>query len=144
MLPSLMLLREVLEELGYKQDPIIIFEDNLGMIDLLRRGKVNSGLTKHIAAKYYFARDLMKRGIIIFMHCPTLLMIADIFTKNLPGPRYKQLMKRLINYADQDELFSDEVYEKLYKGDVKDIFNETDTKSAAILNLIMKCFMDDE
>lgn len=142
MLPSLILLREVLEELGYKQDPIQIFEDNQGMIDLLRRGKVNSGATKHIAAKYYFARDLMKRGIIVFRHCPTLLMIADILTKNLPGPRYKQLMKRLINYDEQDELFSDEVYEKLYKGNVEEIFNKDDIINADILNSVINWIME--
>jgi hypothetical protein len=142
MLPSLILLREVLEELGYKQDPIPIFEDNQGMIDLLRRGKVNSGATKHIAAKYYYARDLMKRRIIVFKHCPTLLMIADIFTKNLPGPRYKQLMKRLINYDDQDDQFSNEVYEKLYKEKVHEIFNLGDIQNMDIMNLIIKCVME--
>jgi hypothetical protein len=144
MLPSLLLLREVIEELGYKQDPIIVFEDNKAMIDLIKRGKVNSGATKHIAAKYYYARDLMKAGIIIFRHCPTLLMIADIFTKNLPGPRYVQLWQRLINYTEQDELFTDDVYAKLYQGNIEEIFSKEDFENKDISDLVINFVLSQE
>jgi hypothetical protein len=112
------------------------------MIDLLRRGKVNSGATKHIAAKYYYARDLMKRGIIVFKYCPTLLMIADIFTKNLPGPRYIQLWKRLINYVEQDDLFTDDVYAKLFQDNNDEIFSEEDYENKEIMDLVISFILN--
>jgi len=52
----------LLEELGFPQQPIIIFEDNFGTIEL-----ISTGVTKHIAAKYYFSRDLIRSHIICKM-----------------------------------------------------------------------------
>ncbi len=138
MLPSILLLREVLEELGYKQDPIPVFEDNKALVEVFKRGKVSSGVLKHIAAKYYYAKDLMKQGIILFRYCPTELMIADIFTKNLSGPKYKALMKRLINYPDQEEGFSDEVYTKLYQGNVNELVKDDEKIDIEVINMMIR------
>jgi len=57
-------IRELLEELGYPQGPVIVFEDNKALIDLIKRGKIITGVTRHIAAKYYYAKDLIGRN-----HC---------------------------------------------------------------------------
>jgi hypothetical protein len=45
MLPNLLFLYDLLNEIGYKQDPVTIFEDNKALIDLINRGKVSSGVT---------------------------------------------------------------------------------------------------
>jgi hypothetical protein len=114
MLPSVEFLKEFLEELGYEQKPIIVFEDNKALIDMLKRGKVSTGVTRHTAARYYYGRDLMDRGIIILRFCPTLLMIADILTKTLNGRKFKIMSNRIRSTVEQDESVSDEVYRKLY------------------------------
>ena len=44
---------------------------------------MSSGVTRHIHSKSYYGKDLLIRKIIELRHCPTLLMIADIFTKDL-------------------------------------------------------------
>ena len=41
------------------QEPIMIFEDNFELIELIKRGPISTGVTKHIATKYYGSRDLM-------------------------------------------------------------------------------------
>jgi hypothetical protein len=114
MLPGIVFLHELLEELGFPQQPAIIFEDNRALIDLLRRGKISTGVTRHIAAKYYYAKDLILRKIIDIRHCPTLLMIADILTKDLDCPHFQKLSSRLRNLKDQDPSLSDDTYRKLY------------------------------
>ena len=68
-LPSGLFLYNLSEELGFPQEPIIIFEDKFGTIELIKRGPISTGVTKHIATKYYGARDLVGRNIICFRHC---------------------------------------------------------------------------
>ena len=114
MLPSVEFLKEFLEELGYEQKPAIIFEDNRALIEMLKRGKISTGVTRHIAARYYYGKDLMDRGVIVIRHCPTLLMIADILTKTLAGKSFQIMSKRIRNSDDQHESVSDDVYRKLY------------------------------
>lgn len=113
MLPSALLLHELLEELGYKQEPIVIFEDNKSLIDLIKRGKISTGVTKHIASKYYYATDLLKKGVVTIRHCPTKLMIADILTKPFSGKKFNEMSKRLRNEIEQSNELSNDVYARL-------------------------------
>ena len=117
MLPNLLFLYELLNELGYKQEPAIIFEDNMALIDLIKRGKVSSGVTKHISAKYYYSKDLIRRNIIQFKYCPTELMIADILTKPLSKILFIKLKKMLHNHDNDEGIL--EVYRRLYRGEYK-------------------------
>ena len=138
MLSSPLFLRELLEEMGYPQGPIIIFEDNKALIDLIIRGKISTGVTKHISAKYYLAKDLITRGIILLRHCPTRLMIADILTKNLVGNDFKIMSKRLRNTVDQDPILSDEIFRKLYENSTSDVsLSKADQDAVQILALVM-------
>jgi hypothetical protein len=130
-------IRELLEELGYKQGPVIVFEDNKALIDLIRRGKVSTGVTRHIAAKYYYAKDLIAEGLIVLRHCPTKLMIADILTKHLGGPEFKIMSRRLQNTIQQDSTLTDEVYRRLYLNSSENVYNDEDTKVIAILSMVI-------
>ena len=77
-LPGPLFVKELLEELGSNQLPILVFEDNKALIDLLRRGEISSGVTRHIHSKYYYGKDLIIRKIIELRDCPTLLMIKYV------------------------------------------------------------------
>jgi len=144
MLPSILHLREVLEELGFHQEPIMVFEDSKSTIDLIRRGKVSSGTTRHIAAKYYYAKDLIARGIIQLRHCPTKLMIADILTKDLPSNIFRPLSKRLINSIEQDIDFNDEVYRKLYLNSTENVYDDiSEEKCVKLLSAILERVMNE-
>ena len=128
MLPNLLFLYDLLNELGYKQAPVTIFEDNKALIDLIKRGKVSSGVTKHINAKYYYAKDLISRGIVKFQYCPTEWMIADVFTKPLTKARFKKLRDMLHNHCDDESIR--EVYRKLYNGE---LINDKDKRIRKIV-----------
>ena len=69
------------------------------------RGQVSSGVSRYIESKYYYARDLIKRGLIKLMHCPTEYMIADLCTKNLNGVIFKKLKKLLMNVNIVDDYY---------------------------------------
>ena len=139
MLPGALYLRELLEEIGFPQDPILIFEDNKSLIDVLKRGKISTGVTRHIAAKYYYGKDLLLRKIIELRHCPTLLMISDIFTKDLPGYQFTKLSPRLRNSIIQDESLNDEVYERLYANSSDSVYLDDDERKAVeIISIIIE------
>jgi len=130
-------IRELLEDIGYPQGPVIVFEDNKALIDLIKRGKISTGVTRHIAAKYYYAKDLIIQGIIILRHCPTKLMIADILTKHMGGQDFKRMSERLRNTIKQDPTLSDEVYKRLYENSSENVYCDEDAKAITILTAII-------
>ena len=44
---------------------------------------------KHFDIRLYFIRDTIEEDKILIKYLPTEQMVADIFTKALPGPRMK-------------------------------------------------------
>ena len=53
------------------------------------------GKSKHIAIKYHFIRDQVKKGTIQVMYCRTEEMPADMTTKGLGGDRFAKLRKMI-------------------------------------------------
>ena len=70
---------------GYKIPPFVVNQNNQSTIKLISNGKSNSELTRHIQIGYYWAKDLIDRGLITIEYCPTEFMIADFLTKPLQG-----------------------------------------------------------
>uniref|UniRef100_A0AAV1VBQ7 Uncharacterized protein n=1 Tax=Peronospora matthiolae TaxID=2874970 RepID=A0AAV1VBQ7_9STRA len=86
------LLCEILDAAEYKSGPELkIMEDNQSCIN----NPVNHGRAKHIDIKYHHIRDEVKRGDVNLNYCETTIMLADIMTKGLPGPRHKDLTAAL-------------------------------------------------
>ena len=83
-------LRRLLLNLGFSQKPTILYEDNQGAIALSKNPKSHSG-TKHIDIRYHFIREIIERKEVEPEYCATQNMIADIFTKGLPRPKFEEL-----------------------------------------------------
>ena len=75
-----------------------ILEDNQSCIKMTKNS-VNHGRANHINIKYHHIRDEVKRGEVELEHCETSIMLADILTKALPGPRHKDLTAALAIHA---------------------------------------------
>ena len=52
-----------------------------------------SSRTKHIALRFSFVRELIKRNKVTLHHKPTQQMLADIVTKHLSKQRFRELLK---------------------------------------------------
>ena len=63
------------------RDPIV-FEDNQSCLKILQDEKITPR-SKHIDVKYYFVRNFMKTGKVLYEYCPIESMLADILTKPL-------------------------------------------------------------
>ncbi|KAG6616458.1 Integrase catalytic core protein [Phytophthora cinnamomi] len=88
------LLCEILVAAGGVAPELKIFEDNQSCIKMTKN-PVNHGRAKHIDIKYHHIRDEVKRGEVIVECCETVIMLADIMTKGLAGPRHKDLTAAL-------------------------------------------------
>uniref|UniRef100_A0AAV1V9M7 Integrase catalytic domain-containing protein n=1 Tax=Peronospora matthiolae TaxID=2874970 RepID=A0AAV1V9M7_9STRA len=80
---------------------LVIREDNQSCIKMTKN-PVNHGRAKHIDIKYHHIRDEVKRGEVQLEYCETSVMMADIMTKGLSGPRHKDLTTALGIRASSD------------------------------------------
>lgn len=82
-LPQVVWTRNVLEELGYKQPPAEVYQDNKSTIFMCEAGHGNHHRSKHISVRYFYAKGLLDDGVIQIKHLSTDIMLADTFTKAL-------------------------------------------------------------
>ena len=88
---------EFLRELGTDVGPATIFQDNMSTLKLIEKGRPASDTTRHIAMRYFFAKDRVDKGDIEFLHCPTDEMMADFLTKPLLGKAFFRHRDKLLN-----------------------------------------------
>lgn len=88
------LLSEILAAGNQAAPEFMIREDNQSCIKMTKN-PVNHGRAKHIDIKYHHIRDEVKRGEVKLEYCETSIMLADIMTKALPGPRHTELTASL-------------------------------------------------
>ncbi|CAI7760593.1 unnamed protein product [Closterium sp. NIES-54] len=74
----------LLTDLGEQpRSPPVLYVDNKAMISLCQEHKLEHR-TKHIALRYFLARELQQRGQLRLAYVATRANTADIFTKALP------------------------------------------------------------
>lgn len=73
-----------MNELGFSQGTIKIFEDNEACIALTKDPQ-DRKRTKHIQVRYHVVRDYVNQKLIEFVYCPTENQLADMFTKGVSG-----------------------------------------------------------
>ena len=88
------ILCEILAATNESGPVLKIHEDNQSCIKMTKN-PVNHGRAKHIDIKYHHIRDEVKRDEVELEYCETSIMLADIMTKALPGPRHTDLTAAL-------------------------------------------------
>ncbi|CAI7818570.1 unnamed protein product, partial [Closterium sp. NIES-53] len=74
----------LLTDLGEQpRSPRLLYIDNKAMIALCQEHRLEHR-TKHIALRYFLARELLQRGQLRLAYVATRANTADIFTKELP------------------------------------------------------------
>ena len=58
-----------------------------------------SARTKHIALRYFFVRELVKKNNITLHYTPTKQMLADIATKHLSKHTFRDLLQQIKNFT---------------------------------------------
>ena len=96
-------LRGLLHELGVNRfKTISIWNDNTGALSAIGNPMI-SGRTKHYQLRKVFAFNLIERGILQMMYCPTESLIADILNKCMNKARHNKLIGLVQNYGGSNE-----------------------------------------
>ena len=77
---------------NYPVDPVVIHEDNNGVI-AISESKRCSSRTKHIAVKHFLVQEMVQDKTVIVVRCDTNKNLADILTKALPPQKHMEMAK---------------------------------------------------
>ncbi|CAI7751940.1 unnamed protein product [Closterium sp. NIES-53] len=100
----------LLTDLGEQPcSPLVLYVDNKAMLALCREHRLEHR-TKHIALRYFLARELQQRGQLRLAYVASQANTADIFTKALPPGDHQRFCTMLACFAlldwSRDLLFS--------------------------------------
>nr|GEY86316.1 retrovirus-related Pol polyprotein from transposon TNT 1-94 [Tanacetum cinerariifolium] len=87
-------MRTQLTDYGYHFDKILIYCDSKSAI-AISWNPVQHSRMKHIAVRYHFIKEYVKKGTIELYFVKTDYQLTDIFTKALPVDRFNYLVRRL-------------------------------------------------
>jgi hypothetical protein len=90
-------LKDLMNELGYKQNNATVFQDNKSTMYLAESGEGKLGKTKHIQVRYFYIKQLIENNDIHLVHKSTNDMAADILTKPLMGEKFIKFRNELLN-----------------------------------------------
>ena len=92
-------LSNFLTELGLKDSSQVpIRSDSTGALSVAGNSMF-SARTKHIALRYFFVRELVKKNKITLHYTPTKQMLADIATKHLSKHTFRDLLQQIKNFT---------------------------------------------
>ena len=79
--------------IGSMNTPIIIYEDNAACVTQMQTGYIKRNMTKYIAPKLFFPRELQQSGHINVKQIKSCDNLADLFTKSLPTSSFGKCVR---------------------------------------------------
>ena len=89
-----------IEGQGGAKRPIKVYQDNQSTIKLIERGRPGAVQSRHINIGYFWLNDLITRGLITLIYCPTKLMIANTLSKPVQVTLFTSLRDMLLGHAE--------------------------------------------
>ena len=78
-----------------KNNPTILYEDNVVCIAQMKGGYIKGDQTKHISPKFFYTHELQKDSEIDVQQTRSNDNLADLFTKALPSATFKKLVRQV-------------------------------------------------
>ena len=78
-----------------KNNPTVLYEDNVACIAQIKGGYIKGDRTKHISPKFFYTHELQKDGEIDVQQIRFNDNLADLFTKALPSATFKKLVRQV-------------------------------------------------
>jgi len=92
---DMLYVRHILKSMGLKVKlPMILEMDNRGAVDLANNWSIG-GRTRHVNVRQCFMRELKESKVIDIRWIKCSENDADVFTKNLDGPAFKNALEHL-------------------------------------------------
>ncbi|CEM36698.1 unnamed protein product [Vitrella brassicaformis CCMP3155] len=103
---ELLYLMQLMEGLGFKVPPTVLYGDNDGCIQNIKNHQA-SKKTRHVAIKYHHVRSTYQDGKIRPEYVPSKENVADLLTKSLPASQHAKLTCMVTRGADAITLSND-------------------------------------
>jgi hypothetical protein len=87
------------EKQGYSIGPVIIYQDNLSCMALMKRGGPGSERSRHINIRHFWVAERVANGEVTIEHLSTNLMHANVLTKPVQGAQFEKERADLTNWA---------------------------------------------
>ncbi len=92
-------LRKLMAEFRGNMQPVQLMGDNQATVKLIKQNSAGQrGRSKHIDIQYQFIRDRWQRGDLNVMYVESRNQLADMFTKQLPGPAFAEAVKKVTGH----------------------------------------------
>jgi hypothetical protein len=83
---------------GYETGPVVLYQDNMSAMALMKRGGPASERSRHIDIRQFWVKERVDAGEMVVRHLPTALMFANIMTKPLQGQQFVAERVMLTNW----------------------------------------------
>jgi hypothetical protein len=93
---------ELLNELGFKQEPVEIEQDNCSTMRLIEKGPSSTGRTKWINIKQFWVSEHLTNETIKLKYVPSLDLLADGLTKPLGRKAFFRWRARILNQRQRN------------------------------------------
>jgi hypothetical protein len=104
-LPYNIWMQHFMEAQGYKLKKNSFFQDNMSSMKMEKNGRNScTGNSRHINIRYFWIKDQVDGKTLEIIHCPTLQMLADYFTKPLQGKLLHLFRAVIMGWAHIDTL----------------------------------------
>ncbi|QRW21240.1 Retrovirus-related Pol polyprotein from transposon TNT 1-94 [Rhizoctonia solani] len=91
----------------YADAPTLILSDNIAALTLSVESQYH-GRSKHIDIRHHFMRNIIEQRKVSTLYVPTHENLADAFTKALPAPQFRYLMRSIMGEITETSI-EDEV-----------------------------------
>ena len=91
-------MRNFLIAQGYTMGPVIVHQDNLSCMALIKKGGPCSERSRHINIRYFWLCSKVDNGEILIVHLGTELMFANVLTKPVQGSSFIRERDMLTNW----------------------------------------------
>ena len=78
-----------------KNNPTVLYEDNVTCIAQIKGGYIKGDRTKHILLKFFYTHELQKDGEIDVQQIRFNDNLANLFTKALPSTTFNKLLRQV-------------------------------------------------
>jgi hypothetical protein len=92
-------LRNFVIEQGYSVGPVVVYQDNLSCMALMKRGGPGSERSRHINIRHFLLAEKVAAGDVVIEHLSTDLMYANALTKPVQGAQFEKERHGLTNWA---------------------------------------------
>jgi hypothetical protein len=104
-LPNTIWVKMFMEAQGYVLKENMFEQDNESAIKLEKNGRMSAGQkSRHLNIRFFFIKERSEELGIKIRHCPTLVMLADFFTKPLQGHLFRMFRDVILGYKHVDTL----------------------------------------